>query len=171
MEKQIEGGQWVTLRYRLFDAQGEPVEEGERTLRYLHGGYGMVFPAIERGLEGRAIGENAEFWLEPEDHFGDYDAELLKVVPVEALPEGIEVGMALEAPPGVEAELDVTPGDDPLVWTITDIADGMAVLDGNHPLAGITLRFEIEVVEIEPATEDEIETEREAAAQAAGRLH
>jgi FKBP-type peptidyl-prolyl cis-trans isomerase SlyD len=51
--------------------------------------------------------------------------------------------------------------EDDRVWTITDIADGVAVLDANHPLAGLALRFEIEVIEVELASEDEIEVERQ----------
>ena len=180
----IENGCWVTLRYRLFDLQGEPVEDRPRELRYLHGGYGFVFAGVETALAGRSAGSSLSIVLEPEDHFGDYDADLIELVPVELLPEEIEIGMSLDALPGrvhvgdlVGDSLsdpvgdlagDHVPDDDSLetpdderVWTITDIADGVAVLDANHPLAGLALRFEIEVIEVELASEDEIEVERQ----------
>jgi FKBP-type peptidyl-prolyl cis-trans isomerase SlyD len=93
---------------------------------------------------------------------------LIELVPVDQLPEQIEIGMSLDALPGDGDGGDHHPDDDPLetldderVWTITDIADGVAVLDANHPLAGLALRFEIEVVEVELASEDEIEVERQ----------
>jgi FKBP-type peptidyl-prolyl cis-trans isomerase SlyD len=168
----IENGCWVTLRYRLFDLQGEPVEDRPRELRYLHGGYGFVFAGVEAALAGRSAGSSLSIVLEPEDHFGDYDADLIELVPVERLPEEVEIGMSLDALPG-GADVgdhvgDRDPDDDSLetvdderVWTITDIAEGVAVLDANHPLAGLALRFEIEVIEVELASEDEIEVERQ----------
>ena len=176
----IENGCWVTLRYRLFDLQGEPVEDRPRELRYLHGGYGFVFPGVEAALAAQSAGSSLSIVLEPEDHFGDYDADLIELVPVDQLPEQIEIGMSLDALPsaadggaaGGDHDPDDDPDDDPdgdpletpddnRVWTITDIADGVAVLDANHPLAGLALRFEIEVVEVELASEDEIEVERQ----------
>ena len=87
---QIEQDVWVTVRYRLYDSQGEPIEEGEREWTYLHGGYGSVFPRIEAALAGRSLGDTASFYLEPEDTFGDYDAELLKVVPRDRFPGLLE---------------------------------------------------------------------------------
>jgi FKBP-type peptidyl-prolyl cis-trans isomerase SlyD len=97
---------------------------------------------------------------------------LIDLVPIDQLPEQIEIGMSLDALPGHgdggAGVGDHDSDDDPLetldderVWTITDIADGVAVLDANHPLAGLALRFEIEVIEVELASEDEIEVERQ----------
>ena len=168
----IENGCWVTLRYRLFDLQGEPVEDRPRELRYLHGGYGFVFAGVEAALAGRSAGSSLSIVLEPEDHFGYYDADLIELVPVERLPEAIEIGMSLDALPGGDDvgdhvgfhdpdDVALESPDDERVWTITDIAEGVAVLDANHPLAGLALRFEIEVIEVELASEDEIEVERQ----------
>jgi FKBP-type peptidyl-prolyl cis-trans isomerase SlyD len=168
----IENGCWVTLRYRLFDLQGEPVEDRPGELRYLHGGYGFVFAGVEAALAGRSAGSSLSIVLEPEDHFGDYDADLIELVPVGLLPEEIEIGMSLDALPGGDDVGGHVPDHDPdhdsletpddeRVWTITDIAEGVAVLDANHPLAGLALRFEIEVIEVELASEDEIEVERQ----------
>ena len=144
----------VRLRYRLFDAQGEPIESGERELTYLHGGYGAVFPAIEAALEGLGIGDETSVTLEPEDSFGDYDADLLRLAPRHLFPDELEVGMSFEGLPGEEP--------DGLIHTVTDFTDDTVVLDANHPLAGLALRFELRVLDVRDATDDEIERERQA---------
>ncbi|MBP8308171.1 MAG: peptidylprolyl isomerase, partial [Burkholderiaceae bacterium] len=68
-------GMWVTVRYRLFDSQGVALEEGERELTYLQGGFGSVFPKIEEALVGHKTGYATSVYLQPEDGFGDYDAD------------------------------------------------------------------------------------------------
>jgi FKBP-type peptidyl-prolyl cis-trans isomerase SlyD len=84
--------------------------------------------------------------LEPEDAFGDYDTELMRIEALDQLPPDIAVGGHLIA------EQD---GNE-VVWRITGIADGKAVLDGNHELAGQRLRFDCKVLDILPATQEEI---------------
>lgn len=148
----IEDDTWVTVRYRIFDAQGEAIESVERELSYLHGGYGAVFPLIEAALAGQEVGHATTVWLEPEDSFGDYDAELVRLADRADFPEALEVGMTFEGAPG-DAE-------DAGLYTVTDFTDEAVVLDGNHPLAGMALRFELSVTEVRPATEEEIERER-----------
>jgi FKBP-type peptidyl-prolyl cis-trans isomerase SlyD len=111
-------------------------------LTYLHGGYGELFAALERVLEGKAPGESVQIQLEPEDAFGEYDADLLRVEPAERYGEGLAVGMEVE--------------EDERFYTVTNVAAGKAVLDGNHPLAGIALRFSCEVVSVRSAKPEEI---------------
>ena len=122
---QIEQDVWVTVRYRLYDSQGEPIEEGEREWTYLHGGYGAVFPRIEAELAGRSLGDTASLYLEPEDTFGDYDAMLLKVVPRDRFPGVLEPGMTFEDVPG-------EPRDN-LLYTVTDVTDEAVVLAASSP--------------------------------------
>ena len=111
-------------------------------LTYLHGGYGELFAALERALEGKAPGESVRIQLEPEDAFGEYDADLLRVEPAERYGEGLAAGMEVE--------------EDSRFYTVTDVADGKAVLDGNHPLAGIALRFFCEIVSVRSAKPEEV---------------
>lgn len=152
----IEENTWVTVRYRLFDSQGEALEEGDREWTYLHGGYGAIFPKIEAALAGHAAGHTTTLYLEPDDTFGDYDASLLRIAPRARFPDELEPGMTFESVPGESPDGEL--------YTVTDLTEDTVVLDGNHPLAGMALRFDLEVDDVRAATGDEIEAERERAA-------
>jgi FKBP-type peptidyl-prolyl cis-trans isomerase SlyD len=148
----IADGALVSLDVKMYDAQGHLLESSEAPLTYLHG-HEDIFAGIERALAGREAGASVQLQLEPEDAFGDYDPELVVLAPLADLGEEVSVGLRVEAT-GPD-------GGDPCLFTITDIADGMAVLDGNHPLAGMALRFDIRVLEVRAATEEELaEAER-----------
>jgi FKBP-type peptidyl-prolyl cis-trans isomerase SlyD len=125
----------------MHDAQGVPLSAASE-LSYLHGGYGQVFEALETALEGRGPGESLRVQLEPEQAFGEYDAELLRVEPLERYGEGLAVGMEIE--------------EDAKLYTVTDVADGKVVLDANHPLAGMALRLSCVILSIRAATEEEV---------------
>ena len=140
----------VTLHYKLSDAQGNLIEESQEPMAYLHGGYQNTLPKIEEALDGKAAGYQVTIQVEPVDAFGEYDAELVKVEPRNALPEPLEVGMQFEGAPDGDAH------GESRIFTVTDIADGKVVLDGNHPLAGISLRFALNVVEVRAASDEEI---------------
>jgi FKBP-type peptidyl-prolyl cis-trans isomerase SlyD len=142
----IDDGALVSLDVSMYDAQGELLEKSDEPLIYL-AGHDDIFPRIEQALLGKSAGDRVLLQLEPDEAFGDYDADLVMLVLADELGDGIVVGMRIEG--GAIG----SPGH---VFTITDIADGMAVLDGNHPLAGIALRFEIEVVDVREATADEL---------------
>ena len=125
----------------MHDAQGVQIQ-APSDLTYLHGGYGELLPALEQALEGKSPGESIGLQLEPDHAFGEYDAELLRVEPAERYGEGIEVGMEVE--------------EDARFYTVTDVAGGKVVLDGNHPLAGMALRFFLEIVTVRAAEAEEI---------------
>jgi len=139
----------VSLRYQLHDAQGELIEKSSDPLTYLHGGYGGLFPLVEESLAGKEEGEMVEVRLEPEDAFGDYDAELVRLEPRERFPKDVAVGMQFEG--HSDASGDVR------VFTVTDMTPEQVVVDGNHPLAGRSLVFTCTVVSVRPATHDEIQ--------------
>lgn len=150
----IDDDTWVTVRYRLFDSQGDALEPGERELTYLQGGYGSVFPRIEQALAGHAAGYSTSVYLEPEDSFGDYDPELVRLAPRARFPDDLEVGMTFEGVPGDEGD------DEGMMFIVTDISDEAVVLDANHPLAGMALRFELVIVDVRAASAEEVARER-----------
>jgi FKBP-type peptidyl-prolyl cis-trans isomerase SlyD len=139
----------VKLDYELKDGDGELLEDEGAQLEYLHGGYGGIFPKVEEALEGKDTGHVVDITLEPDDAFGEYDAELLRVEPRNLFPEETEVGMRFEGIPGDEE-------DEALIYTVTDVTPESVVVDGNHPLAGERLWFKATVSGVRPATAEEL---------------
>ena len=133
----------------MHDSQGGLIHSSDAPMSYLHGGHGGVFEGIERAVEGKSAGDTVRVQLEPEEAFGDYDAGLVRVEPIGRYGEGLEVGM--------EIEDRFDEDEEPRTYLVTDLAEGKVVLDGNHPLAGIALRFTCKVVSVRNATEEEIE--------------
>lgn len=149
----VEKNTVVSVAYTLTDAQGNLIEEsGDEPMVYLHGGYDGTFPRIEEALNGKEPGFEVSMQLEPEDAFGDYDPELIKIEERGRFPEPLEVGMQFEGTPEDEDEAGET-----LIYTVTDLADDKVVLDGNHPLAGMALRFKLKVTDVRNATDEEVE--------------
>jgi FKBP-type peptidyl-prolyl cis-trans isomerase SlyD len=138
----------VEILYQLFDTDGELIEKTDEPVEYLHGGYGGMFPAVEKALEGKQAGETCKLRLEPDDGFGDYDAELMHIEPRDKFPDHVEIGMQFEGK-GEES-------GDTIVYTVTEIADGKVVVDGNHPLAGQTLNMEVTVTSVRAASAEEV---------------
>jgi FKBP-type peptidyl-prolyl cis-trans isomerase SlyD len=131
----------VSLQVEMHDAQNTPLV-APTELSYVHGGYGQLFDKLERALEGRQAGESLQLQLEPEEAFGEYDAQLVRVEKAERYGEGVTIGMEVE--------------EDERLYRITDVAAGSVVLDGNHPLAGMALRFSIVILAVRAATADEV---------------
>jgi FKBP-type peptidyl-prolyl cis-trans isomerase SlyD len=144
---QISDDTVVTLTYKLYAASGKLIEEARDPITYLHGGHQGIFPKIENALSEKRAGDSCSITLEPDDAFGEYDAELVRVEAQERFPGEVKVGMQFEEDAG-EGESRV--------FTVTDIADGKVVVDGNHPLAGQRLRFDCTVVEVRAATAEEL---------------
>ncbi|MGB5179458.1 MAG: peptidylprolyl isomerase [Gammaproteobacteria bacterium] len=139
----------VTMQYSLTNTNGVVVREaGGKPVTYLHG-TGVLFPRLERELESHCVGDIVTARLLPEDAFGKRDVELLHEIPLDELPPGdsIEVGGRLTAHDESGNEIS---------FTVTGIEDGIVSLDGNHPLAGQSLVFEVEIQGIRDATAEEI---------------
>ena len=151
MNMQVERNSVVTLDYSVTDPDGELVDAGQEPLVYLHGGYDDIFPKIEEALHGKKVGESVVVKMQPDDAFGEYDAELIQMESRKGFPKELEVGMQFEGVP--EGGDD----DDILIYRVTEIADYKVVLDGNHPLAGMALVFTCTVTSIRPASAEEIE--------------
>jgi FKBP-type peptidyl-prolyl cis-trans isomerase SlyD len=145
----IDPGTVVRIAYELRDADGEALEEEGAEMEYLHGGYGGIFPKVEEALQGKGPGDEASLTLEPDDAFGEYDADLLRVEPRERFPDEVEIGMRFEGVPGDRQ-------DQALVYTVTEVTSDSVVVDGNHPLAGERLWFRCAVKDVRRATPDEI---------------
>jgi len=139
----------VSLDVELADIWGNSLDRSEEPLQYLHGGYGNIFPAAEAALEGKSMKDRVEVRLEPEDAFGDYDEDLLRVEERSRFPESLEVGMRFEGDPGGR--------DEGRFFAVTDIAEEKVVLDANHPLAGMALKLTCTVVGVRPASAREIQ--------------
>lgn len=139
----------ITLQYSLTTGGGVVVRAAtDKAIQYVHG-CGTLFPKLEAALEGRATGEIMRARLLPDDAFGRRNTELLHEVPLATMPPGeqYEVGGTLVGQD--EQGQSVT-------FRIVAIEDGLLKLDANHPLAGETLIFEIEIQDIRDATAQEI---------------
>ena len=145
---QIDKDTVVELTYELTDGDGKLIERTEDPIEYLHGGYDGIFPLVERALAGKGVGDSCRVRLEPDDAFGEYDAELMHLEPRNKFPPDVAVGMRFEGR-GVESGTK-------LVYTVTDVAEDKVVVDGNHPLAGRTLQFVCTVTAVRAATAEEI---------------
>jgi FKBP-type peptidyl-prolyl cis-trans isomerase SlyD len=138
----------VSITYEVYDSAGNLLEASNEPITYLHGGYDGIFPRVEEELHGKSVGDTLEITLEPADAFGDYEEELVQVEPVSAFPtDQLEVGMQFEGE---------DPNGDVILYTITDIADGKVVVDGNHPWAGERILFRCKITDVRPATREEI---------------
>lgn len=139
----------VKFEYVLALESGDVVDssEGHEPLAYLHG-YGNIIPGLERQMEGMEVGEEREIVVEPGEAYGEYIEGQDMVVPLNEFPANMtpEVGMGI---------LVETPDGQQIPYFITEIQDGMARLDPNHPLAGQRLHFKVKVVDIREATEEE----------------
>ncbi len=150
MSFQIGPGMSVRLAYRVFDAEGEAIDDASELLFVF--GYGALLPAVEEQLDGARQGERRTFSLPPERAFGRRNPKAVVEVDREDFPEDVAPGDRFEA----EAD-----DGRPVLLQVLDVTPDAVVLDGNHPLAGQRLRFELEVLELRPATAEELsEAER-----------
>lgn len=139
----------VTVHYRMSDAQGNLIDEGLEPMVYLHG-CGSALPKIEEALEGRPVGFETTVSVQPQEAFGEYDEDLVRVESREMLPVEPQAGMQFKG---------TLEGDDSgqtLLFTVTQVEEDRVVLDGNHPLAGLALQFELTIGDVRPASEEEI---------------
>jgi len=141
----------VSLRYELSDANGALLEKTDDPVSYLHGGYDGIFPTVEEALHGKNVGAKFDVTMEPDEAFGDYDHDLVRVEPRNLFPENIEIGMQFEG--GAEGDDD----EEFMLFTVVDVTDDEVTVDGNHPLAGKTLSFVGVVTGVRAATDEELE--------------
>jgi FKBP-type peptidyl-prolyl cis-trans isomerase SlyD len=139
----------VTIIYELKDADGNILEKSNDPIAYLHGGHDNIFPKVEEAIHGKNVGDSVEITLDPADAFGDYDEGLVQIEPLSAFPEkNIKEGMQFE---GEDESGEV------IIYTVTNIADGKVVVDGNHPWAGQRVLFMATIKDVRDANQEEIE--------------
>ena len=143
----IEKNTAVTLRFKVSDTQGKVIEDSADPTVYLHGGYGNTLPKIEAALEGQLAGYQITLQLPPEDAFGLRDENLVRTLPKSQFPPGVKVGGQLEGRDDDGREH---------VFNVVKIKGDTVLLDGNHPLAGKELRFNVKVTGVRAASEEEI---------------
>lgn len=142
----------VTLTWTLSDAQGQLIDELSEPVDFFVGGNDLL-PTVEDALLGQQAGHEAQLHLEPEQAFGDYNADLVCYEELSLFPDGVEPGMQFEGLPEGATTPDMPEG---LVYTVTEVYPSHVVLDANHPLAGMALRIALKVIGVREATETEI---------------
>jgi len=146
---QISDKMAVSIHYTLTNAKSEQLDSSrnEAPMVYLHG-YGQIISGLEEALTGKVAGEKFTITIAPENAYGEIREDMVKIVPMSMF-DGVgkvEVGMQFHA--------DASHGVE--VVTVTNIEGDKATIDGNHPLAGEALTFDVEVMDIRPATADEL---------------
>lgn len=134
------------MHFSVKDDEGAQLYEGH--LVYLHG-HGNLLAAVERELTGMRIGERKKFRLSPEEGYGNYNQELLGVLPYEVFPtdQRIDVGMVFE----------LHTKERVLLLQIKELRENGVLVDANHPLAGKHLNFDVTIEGVRPASAIEME--------------
>ena len=144
----IKQGCHVVLRYDLFDREGELLESSEEgePMEYVQGA-DEISPALERALAGKQAGDKVRVTLQPEDAFGVVDPGLIVSVPRAEIPAELPLTVGEVLP----VELEDAPedlSDEEVEFRIVEVGEDEVVLDANHPLAGETVTFALEVVSV-----------------------
>lgn len=149
MSLTIQKDRVATIHYVLRDDEGEIIDASERDepLPYLHG-HDNIVPGLKVALEGKAKGETISVIVPPEEGYGEVTSDELQAMPKEAFPDDIE--------PGDQLEFEDEEGDSIPIWVV-EIQDDVVHVDVDHPLAGVNLHFEVEVLDVREATAQELE--------------
>jgi FKBP-type peptidyl-prolyl cis-trans isomerase SlyD len=147
---QIEKNKVVEIDYTLKDESGDVLDssEGRQPLSYIQG-TGNLIPGVENALEGKSSGERVEITVPPETGYGVRDDSLVLTI------EREKFGEVEDLKPGLRFRME-TP-DGPMIFTVVKLDETEVLVDGNHPLAGMTLNFDITVQSVREATTEELE--------------
>ncbi len=147
---QIEARKVVTLNYTLTDNDGNVIDQSsDSSFAYLHGANNII-PGLENALEGKSAGDSLNVSVTPAEGYGERDPAKTQAVPRNMFPEDtdIEVGMQFHAQ---------GPNGETLVVSVAAVEDDTITVDGNHPLAGVQLNFDVEVIGVREASKEELE--------------
>lgn len=145
----VERDRAVFFHYTLTNLQGDTLEESreDQPLGYIHGTRSII-PGLEREMDGRDAGDQFEVTIEPEQAYGEHDEDLIQTVP-SSMFEGVD-----QVEKGMQFRAQSEQGE--RLVTVTDVQGDEVTIDANHPLAGETLNFEVEITDVRAATEQEL---------------
>lgn len=150
MDETVTKDKVVSVIYAIHDQHGETFEYTDVPVNYVHGGNSDLFGKIERVLEGKTVGDKIEVTLTSDEAFGEHDPDLTITDDSDNVPPELrKLGTQLEAQ---------NANGDLLQFVVTRIEDGKLTVDANHPLAGQTVKFFVEVKGIRDATKQEAST-------------
>jgi FKBP-type peptidyl-prolyl cis-trans isomerase SlyD len=140
----------VSIHFKLTNPEGELLDssEGDEPLEYIHGA-GFIVPGLEQALQGKSAGDRVKVVVAPEDGYGERDEEKLQSVPREAFDADANIE------PGMQFQAESDEGD--VLVTVKQVDGDTVLIDANHPLAGLTLHFDVQVVSVRKCTEEELE--------------
>jgi FKBP-type peptidyl-prolyl cis-trans isomerase SlyD len=146
---QIARNRVVSIHYTLRDEQGALIDSssGRGPLSYLHG-KGNIIPGLEQALDGKGAGDRVDVTVAPEQGYGTRDERLVQILPRTRFAEGANLS------PGMQLRTSGQRGQG--IVTVVKVERDFVTVDGNHPLAGRTLHFSVEVAEVRKATHEEI---------------
>lgn len=147
---QVEKNRVVSIDYTLKDNDDQVIDtsEGREPLAYIHG-TGQIIPGLENALEGKEPGADVSVTITPEEGYGERDESMVLNVPREQF-EGAE-----QIEPGMQFQAETDEGV--RILTVLEAGDQEVKVDGNHPLAGITLNFDVSVQDVREAEQEEID--------------
>jgi len=161
--QRIKPGKYVSLTYSITDASGNILEQTDLPVGYIHGGNTELIGGMDQAIFGKSAGDRVELSLAPDQGFGPHDPDLtftddLENVPPEFRFVGAEVPMQAES-------------GEVKTFVVTRVGEGTLTVDGNHPLAGKSLKVHVRIEEVRDPTADEIATDGGACALPGGMLH
>lgn len=147
---QISANTVVSIHYTLKNDAGDVLDtsSGRDPLAYLHGQQNII-PGLEKALEGKGAGDKVQVSIAPAEGYGEREESLVQDVPREAF-QGMD-----DIKPGMQFQAQGPQG--PVLVTVTQVADEVITVDGNHPLAGETLHFDVEITAVREASDEEME--------------
>jgi len=151
MSLTIAKNQVVSMHYTLTDNAGNVLDSSDEgtPLSYLHGA-GNIIPGLEEALAGKAEGEQVQAVIAPEEAYGEPQPDLVQVLPKEAF-QGVD-----QVEPGMRFQAESADGSTRQL-TVTGVEGDEVTVDANHPLAGVELHFDVQVVGVRDATDEELE--------------
>lgn len=140
----------VTLHYTLTDNDGKVIDKSEDgSFAYLHGASNII-PGLEDALTGKSAGEEMSVSVSPEQAYGVRDEAMLQQVPKNMFEDASQIAVGTQ----FHAQ---GPNGEMLVVTVMEVEEEHVLVDGNHPLAGVELNFDVKIIDVRDASEEEVE--------------